>query len=190
MKEGVDMRYISSEALLDSWIHEGENEVFLRTEKSFSSSLNLTGKSILGSMLSKYSMITVVEKRIRFFGGDNRIRSSLEEINGITEDQRGKVPDILVVADDICGGIFAVNNGFVTNIHPGNVMFLPYNSLSFEDLEIGHADFVHWCMTCSYNDWLKNGWKTSEKELVDLKKADDYVRAKLRAVIELKEGCM
>lgn len=104
MKEGVDMRYISSEALLDSWIHEGENEVFLRTEKSFSSSLNLTGKSILGSMLSKYSMITVVEKRIRFFGGDNRIRSSLEEINGITEDQRGKVPDILVVADDICGG--------------------------------------------------------------------------------------
>ena len=190
MKEGVDMRYISSEALLDSWIHEGENEVFLRTEKSFSSSLNLTGKSILGSMLSKYSMITVVEKRIRFFGGDNRIRSPLEEINGITEDQRGKVPDILVVADDICGGIFAVNNGFVTNIHPGNVMFLPYNSLSFEDLEIGHADFVHWCMTCSYNDWLKNGWKTSEKELVDLKKADDYVRAKLRAVIELKEECM
>lgn len=190
MKEGVAMRYISSEVLLDSWIHEGANEAFQRTEKSFDSSLNLTGKSILGSMLAKYSMITAVEKRIRFFGGDNRIRRSLEEINGITEDQRGKVPDILVIADDIWGGIFAVNNVFFSNIHPGNVMFLPYNSLSFENLEIGHADFVHWCMTCSYNDWLKHGWKTSEKELVDLKKADDYVVAKLRAVKDLKEECM
>ncbi|MBM6841335.1 DUF2625 family protein [[Clostridium] spiroforme] len=190
MKEGADMKYISSETLLDSWIHEGANEGFPRTENRFDSSLNLTSKSILGLMLAKYSMITVIEKRIRFFGGDNRIRSSLEEINGITADQREKVPDILVIADDICGGIFAINNGFVSNIHPGNVMFLPYNSLSFENLEIGHADFVHWCMTCSYNDWLKNSWKTSEKEMADLKKADDYVMAKLRAVRDLKEECM
>ena len=48
----------------------------------------------------------------------------------------------------------------------GNVMFLPYSALCFEDLGIGHADFVHWCMTCSYNDWLMNGWKTSENEFM------------------------
>lgn len=141
-------------------------------------------------MLAKYSMITVIENKIRFFGGDNRIRSSLEEINRIVDGQRTKVSDILVIADDICGGIFAINNSFVPKVHIGNVMFLPYNSLSFEDLGIGHADFVHWCMSCSYNDWLMNGWKTSEKELVDYKKADEYIMAKLRALRDLKEESM
>lgn len=181
------MKYVSSERLLDDWILSGKNEIWSRTEKKYDSCLNLTSKSVLGVMLAKYSMVTTTEKRIRFFGGDNKIRSSLAEINGLTGGKEEKVPGILVIADDICGGIFAINNGFVRNASVGNVVFLPYNALCFEDLGIGHADFVHWCMTCSYNDWLMNGWKTSEHEFTNYKKADEYILAKLTVLKDLGE---
>lgn len=181
------MKYVSSEKLLDAWILEGENEGFPRVEKKYDSSLNLTSKSVLGSMLAKYSMVTTTENKIRFFGGDNRIRSSLDEINGIINGKETKIPGILVIADDICGGIFAINNGFVKKASIGNIVFLPHNAFCFEDLGMGHADFVHWCMMCSYNDWVMNGWKTSEKEFINYKKADEYIEAKLRVLRDLRE---
>lgn len=155
-------------------------------KKKYDSCLHLTSKSILGVMLAKYSMVTTTEKRIRFFGGDHKIRSSLDEINGLIDGKESIVPSMLVIADDICGGIFAINNGFVKKVSVGNVMFLPYSALCFEDLGIGHADFVHWCMTCSYNDWLMNGWKTSENEFIDYKKADEYILAKLTVLKDLR----
>ncbi len=180
------MNDISSEKLLDDWILSGKNEIYSRLEKKYDSCLHLTSKSILGVMLAKYSMVTTTEKRIRFFGGDHKIRSSLDEINGLIDGKESIVPSMLVIADDICGGIFAINNGFVKKVSVGNVMFLPYSALCFEDLGIGHADFVHWCMTCSYNDWLMNGWKTSENEFIDYKKADEYILAKLTVLKDLR----
>lgn len=181
------MANVSSENLLESWICEGKNRGIPRKEERYDSSLCLTSQSILGVMLAKYSMVTAIENRIRFFGGDGRIRSSLEEINGVSKDgKETKFPGLLVIADDVCGGIFALNHGFVKNAAEGSVLFLPYQALSFEDLKIGHADFVHWCMTCSVSDWMKNGWKTSEKDFKNNRETDAYIAAKLNVLKDLK----
>lgn len=54
-------------------------------------------------------------------------------------------PAFLLVADDILGGVFALNGGRFGPDGLGQVFYLAPDGLEWEPLELGHADFVHWC---------------------------------------------
>ena len=183
------MDYKSSERLLKEWIKSSEGNVCIhRTNTKYDLEFPVTNKSVLGSLISHYSMVMSLDGKIRLFGGDDNERASLFSINRVRNGKETLIPGLLVVADDICGGIYAINNGFIKNASRGNVVFLPANSVTFEDLEIGHADFVHWCMTVSESNWLQGGWKTSDKNMRNLREADEYIQAKLTVLNDLRRS--
>lgn len=183
------MDYISSNRLLSDWIRlKDTTKCMDLTDKSKPLMLPITEKSILGALVSRYSLVSVLNGKIRIFGGDDSRRASINSINKVINGRETAIPGLLIIADDICGGIFAINNGFVKNVKRGNVVFLPADSLVFEDLMMGYASFINWCMTLSNETWFGDGWKTSDMNMVNLREADEYILAKLAVVCDLREG--
>lgn len=124
---------------------------------------------------------------IRLFGADDSQRASVYTINKVIDGKETAFPGLLVVGDDVCGGIFAINNGFVKDADKGNVVFLPYDSLVFEDLEIRYTDFIYWCLSLTYDEWVRGGWKTSDRNMTNLREADEYITAKLTVLDDLRK---
>lgn len=183
------MDYKASKNLLAEWINKSDTtKCVRRNNMKQDSGLRITDKSILGVLTSDYSLITVLNGKIRLFGGDDSQRSSVCSINKVIDGKETAFPGLLVIGDDVCGGIFAINNGFVKNASRGNVVFLPSDSLVFEDLEISHANFIYWCMTLTDDDWIRGGWKTSDKNLINLRESDEYISAKLTVLTDLRKG--
>lgn len=181
------MDYKSSKTLLSEWINKNDTTKFVEKKNPIQSQeLGITDKSILGAMLSKYSLITVLDGKIRLLGGDDSQRLSVCGINKVVDGIETAFPGLLVIGDDICGGIFAINNGFVENVTRGNIVFLPADSVVFEDLEISHANFIYWCMTLTENEWLRGGWKTSDKSFTNLRESDEYIMAKISVLTDLR----
>ena len=67
------------------------------------------------------------------------------------------------------------------------MIFLPSDSLVFEDLEISYANFIYWCMSLTDDDWIRGGWKTSDKNLTNLRESDEYIIAKLTVLTDLRK---
>jgi hypothetical protein len=63
----------------------------------------------------------------------------------------GTYPDVLVIADDVLGGLFALNGGRFGPNGQGQVFWLPADDLVWVPLNVGYADFVSWCLTGDLN---------------------------------------
>jgi hypothetical protein len=78
------------------------------------------------------------------------------------------IADYLLVADDVVGGAFAINGGALGPA-TGNVFYFAPDSLAWEDLEMGHGDFVHWCCEGNLQGFYESmrwpGWE-AESETV------------------------
>lgn len=183
------MDYKSSKDLLSEWISERNTTKYVKKiESKQTSRLQITERSILAALVNEYSLITMLDGKLRMFGGDDSQRCSIDTINKVIDGNATAFPGLLIIGDDICGGIFAINNGLVKNVNRGNVVFLPSDSVVFEDLEISHANFVHWCLMLTEDEWISGGWKTSNKYNTNLRDSDEYILAKLRVAIDFGKG--
>jgi hypothetical protein len=69
-------------------------------------------------------------------------------------------PPILVVADDVVGGSFAINGGALEG-PPGHVHYFAPDRLEWESLERGYSDFLQWALQGDLEEfyegqrWLK-----------------------------------
>ncbi len=111
--------------------------------------LQVSTHAMLGAQVHGTGGIHAFGGRIRLLGSGTDAARSLLGVNralGWSHDQAAH-PGFLVVADDVLGGVFALNGGALDASGLGHVFWLPPDEMVWRDLEVGHSDFVEWCMT-------------------------------------------
>lgn len=105
--------------------------------------LKITPKSALGSVLFNTSGITV-DNWVRVLGAENEENRGILSYNRINENGvANTIDNMLIVADDVVGGIFALNAGkFSDGI--GDVWYFAPDTLQWESLEMKYSEFISW----------------------------------------------
>lgn len=117
--------------------------------------LGITEHSALGTIVNYVGGISIENNLIRHYGGENQYGLSIREINRVEEKLPTAFKNALVVADDMYGGIFAINIG-LSKFKVGSIIYLPPDSYTWEDLNIGHSDFLEWSLLGDINLFYKS----------------------------------
>ncbi len=140
--------------------------------------LQVTAWSPLGAITLNTGGILVHDGWLRVYGGSGGGPAglpSMAEINGFPEtvEDGWQPPAGLIVGHDVLGGVFALN-GMEPEQHgrpgtPGGVVYFSPSTLSWQDLELGHSQWLTWLLDGGaaghYHDVLWPTWRTEVAEL-------------------------
>lgn len=133
--------------LIQSWINSSKKKIIVIPRTDFLEKcdeiLGVSEHSSLGTIINHTGGISAANGKIRHFGGSNQYDLSIKKVNKLEYRMPKSIPGILLVADDILGGLFGINSG-TRNGKLGNILYLPPDSYSWEDLGIGHTAFLEW----------------------------------------------
>lgn len=129
----LDSNNMNNAIILPSKKETGENEVL---------SLQVTTKSALGAIAYSTGGILFQHGWLRVLGSGNE---KLPRTIKSWCDQCG-IKQALLVADDVVGGFFALNAGFMEE-GIGEIFYFAPDTLEWECLEIGYSDFLNWACT-------------------------------------------
>lgn len=110
--------------------------------------LQVSTHSMLGAQVHGTGGVSAFDGRLRLLGSGTDAARSLLGVNialGLRFDESSP-PGFLVVADDVLGGVFAINGGALDAGSLGNVFWLPPDEMAWCDMEVGHSAFAHWCL--------------------------------------------
>lgn len=151
------------------WIENSTNRVeVLSANTSYNGEvlvkLQVSTKSVLGSIVYNTGGMLIDNGWLRILGsGHEKLSRDISSWNQIDAD--GKVTlqkGSLLVADDVVGGFFALNGG-VFDGETGNIFYLAPDTLEWEDLGMGYADFINWSLSGNimgfYESFRWNSWK-------------------------------
>lgn len=135
--------------LIQGWINTSRKKVRVipridRLDQS-DALLGITEHSALGTLINHTGGVSVADGLIRHFGGTNRFGLSIKAINEPQNGRPTRFPGILFIADDIFGGLFGINSGRGPG-KPGTVLYLPPEAYVWEDLAVGHTEFLSWSL--------------------------------------------
>lgn len=130
--------------------------------------LQVTTRSPMGALALESGGILVDDGWLRLLGGTQRSHAGLLTWNGLLPDSEPLVPGALVVAIDVLGGLFAVNDvAFPTG--RGHIWFFAPDTLDWFDTKLGYSDFVRWCahgdLDKFYVDLRWPGWRDEARLL-------------------------
>lgn len=128
--------------------------------------LQMTTRSTLGALAHETGGVLVDHGFVRMLGaGSPRLRRQLVTWNaevGVSLDR------FIIVADDVMGGVFAIDGGGLGG-KPGRVHYFAPDSLEWEDTELGHTDFVSWAFEGDLATFYENvrwpGWEADLAEV-------------------------
>ncbi|WP_146551796.1 DUF2625 family protein [Rummeliibacillus sp. SL167] len=154
---------------IKEWIKNAINHVEVLSANTSSNGevlvkLQVSTKSVLGSIIYNTGGMLIDNGWLRILGsGHDRLSRDISSWNQI--DAGGKATlqkGSLLVADDAVGGFFALNGG-VFDGEVGNIFYLAPDTLEWEDLRMGYADFINWSLNGNlkvfYEDFRWNNWK-------------------------------
>jgi len=124
----------------------------------------------MGAIVYHTGGLLVDDGWIRIFGaGCERLPVSMPSWNkGKTIKEFGEKAPFWIIADDVIGGIYAINGGQLGK-DLGNVYYFPMDSLEWESTEKSYSDFIWWCFAGDlekyYEGFRWNGWR---EEIVNL----------------------
>lgn len=157
--------------LVQEWIKQGSNHIEIlpkdntRAEEALYQT-QVTTRSPMGAIIYETGGLLVDHGWIRVLGsGHEKLDRSLPVWNkGKSYTQTGEQPSFLLIADDVIGGFFAINNGgLASNEGIGSVFYFAPDALEWENMEIGYSDFIGFC--CSgdvagfYQQFRWKGWQ-------------------------------
>ena len=112
--------------------------------------LQITTRSLLGTLAYETGGVSVADGLVRLLGsGAGRSLLRTAETAGCPLD--GRYPDIILVGDDVFGGLFALNGGRFGMDGQGQVFHLGADDTAWVSLGVGYTDFVAWCLTGDLN---------------------------------------
>ena len=112
--------------------------------------LQVTTRSVLGTLAYETGGVSVADGLVRLLGsGEGRSLQRTAEAAGCPLD--GSYPDVIIVGDDVLGGLFALNGGRFGMDGRGQVFYLAADDTVWMSLGAGYADFVAWCLTGDLN---------------------------------------
>lgn len=158
-------------ALVQDWIKQGSNKIEILPKDSTRAEdalyqIQVTTRSPMGAIIYETGGLLVDHGWIRVLGsGHEKLDRSLPGWNdGKSYTQTGEQPSFLLIADDVLGGFFAVNNGgLAMNEGIGSVFYFAPDTLEWENMEIGYSEFIRFC--CSgdiagfYEQYRWNNWQ-------------------------------
>ena len=131
--------------------------------------LQVTSKSAIGSIILNTSGI-VIDNWIRILGHDSNINRGILSYNSIEENGVAtQIDKMLIVADDVVGGVFALNAGkFSEGI--GEVWYFAPDTLQWESLEIQYSEFIAWIAQGNIDEFYSTmRWSTWKEECKNVK---------------------
>lgn len=162
--------------LVKEWSLNAKNKVeYLPVNKTAGEStlynLQVTTRSPMGAIAYFTGGIIIENGWLRILGsGSEKLTRSIVSWNkGKTFSQFGEQPKFLLVADDVTGGMFAINAGGL-GTDMGKIYYFAPESLKWEPLDLTYSDFLNFCFNGNvkgfYEDCRWDGW---EKDLLNVK---------------------
>ena len=112
--------------------------------------LQVTTRSILGALVHETGGILINGGRLRLLGSSTA--RSLLACNEAAGGMRTGAPDdFIIIADDILGGLYALNGGRFGRDGLGDVFYLAADQLGWHHLGVSYSDFVAWCLTGDFD---------------------------------------
>jgi len=109
---------------------------------------------MLGTVVYETGGVSIANGLLRLLGsGAGRSLQQTHEELGRPLD--GSYPDFLMVADDMLGGLFALNGGRFGRDGQGQVFYLAADDVVWVPLNVGYTDFVSWCLNGDLNQFYK-----------------------------------
>ncbi|WP_255291887.1 DUF2625 family protein [Bacillus pseudomycoides] len=135
--------------------------------------LQIPSKSALGSRVYNTSGI-IVDDWIRILGSDSEKNRGILSYNLVNKDEVAtKIDKMLIVADDIVGGVFALNAGKFS-IGVGHIWYFAPDTLEWESLDMKYSEFITWIAQGNMNEFYStlrwNTWK-EDSEIVKFDEA-------------------
>jgi hypothetical protein len=129
-------------------------------------SLQVTTRSPMGALAYHAGGLVVDHGWLRFLGGGHpRLNRRLDTWTE-TLAWGEPTPKLLVVADDVLGGLFALNGGALPG-PAGEVFYLAPDTLEWESCEMGYSDLVQWALVGDlaqfYEGFRWSGWQDDLK---------------------------
>ncbi|WP_139488545.1 DUF2625 family protein [Brevibacillus dissolubilis] len=159
LQDLIDPSHSSWQNLLDMHSQAKHSVEILPTEGNTRDQvllqLQVTTKSLLGAVAYYTGGILIQHGWLRILGaGHQCLPRDLASWNGFsteTEDITShRIPGVLLIADDVLGGFFALNGGALTG-ELGHVFYLAPDTLEWENLEMSYSSFIHWALVGDLN---------------------------------------
>lgn len=81
----------------------------------------------------------------------------------------GNPLSFLLVADDVLGGFFAINNGAFEKDNIGKVFYFAPDNVKWQSLDLSYSEFIQFCFSGDLNKFYDGfKWKNYEKDLSDI----------------------
>ncbi|MBH8558219.1 DUF2625 domain-containing protein [Hymenobacter negativus] len=155
--------------LVQVWIKAAKNnvQVLPRTAAKADSALlaaQVTTRSPMGAVIYETGGIIVAGGWLRILGSGSRFLN--RDMMGWN---KGKQQGLLLVADDVLGGFFAINGGAFGQASLGKMYYLAPDGLEWEPLEFGYSDFLVFCFSGNLDKFYDGlQWKGWQKEIAQL----------------------
>ena len=161
--------------LIQEWLAEAANPVEILPRNSAAAEAELlktqvTTRSVMGAVVYETGGILIDHGWLRILGsGSAKLPRGLGSWNiGRTQSEPAAPAPYYLIADDAAGGYFAINGGGLDGT-PGNVFYLPPDTLEWEDCEKGYGDFLHWALVGDLQMYYENlRWQNWREEIRDL----------------------
>ena len=161
--------------LIQEWLAEAANpvEILPRNPAATEAELiktQVTTRSVMGAVVYETGSILIDHGWLRILGSSSaKLPRGLASWNiGRTQSEPATPAPYYLIADDAAGGYFAINGGGLDGT-PGNVFYLPPDTLEWEDMQFSYSDFVYW-LFCGdvakfYEPYFFEGWQDAVAKL-------------------------
>lgn len=155
--------------LVQTWIKKAKNNVRVlpRTAGKADDALlaaQVTTRSPMGALIYETGGILVDNGWLRILGS-----GSAELDRDLMGWNKGKQEGLLLVADDVLGGFFAINGGAFGQASLGKIYYLAPDSLEWEPLDFSYSDFLVFCFSGNLDKFYDGmRWKGWQQEVAKL----------------------
>ena len=161
--------------LIQEWLAEAAHPVEILPRDSAAAEVELlktqvTTRSFMGAVVYETGGILIDDGWLRILGsGSAKLPRGLGSWNlGRTQSEPAAPAPYYLIADDAADGYFAINSGGLDGT-PGNVFYLPPDTLEWEDCEKGYGDFLHWALVGDLQMYYENlRWQNWREEIRNL----------------------
>lgn len=194
---------------LKSQIKNASNhiQVLPRNIKNADSTLfqaQVTTNSPLGAIIYETGGILIDSGWIRILGSGNKKlhRTIISWNKGKSIFKQEEQPPFLLMADDVIGGLYAINGGGLDSTGIGDVFYFAPDHLKWEDLKMSYSDFLQFCFSGDINKFYEGmRWKTWKKDMTLMngdqmilfypflwsKEGTDDINTNTRSVVPIEE---
>jgi len=166
-------------SFVKAWIDSAKNKVEIlpvdtTKAKEALFETQVTTRSPMGSIVYMTGGLLIDHGWIRILGsGNSKLKRTLPGWNkSKTLKDSVQTPGFLLIADDVIGGFFILNNGALGK-DLGKVYYFSPDNLEFEPLDLSYSEFLNFCFNNDLDKFYETYRWTNWKEEVSKLNGDE-----------------